>query len=280
VTHHHPDHCGLADRICEEHGAELLMSAQAYEAALVLQHRAKGTDATSIAADLAKHGLAREAQRFLIDHESDLDYLKPGMPPRFTALADGDTMSVGGRTLEVIFGQGHAPDHVACTRRAPGAAAWAGRAARPAGPVASSSLATCCCRTSPRTWARPRPGCRATPWPSSRSRCGAWRLCLPTPFVLPSHGAPFYGARERVAELERHHEQRCLTMLALLGEPRSAAELLAEVFKRDLDPLQLMFAMNEAVAHLEYMTDRGDAQRQEGEDGIIRYVRKDTRGRR
>ena len=26
VTHHHPDHCGLVDRLVEEHGAELLMS--------------------------------------------------------------------------------------------------------------------------------------------------------------------------------------------------------------------------------------------------------------
>ena len=37
-----------------------------------------------------------------------------------------------------------------------------------------------------------------------------------------------------------------MTMAAALGEPRSAGELLAVVFQRELDPLQLMFAMNEA----------------------------------
>ena len=52
------------------------------------------------------------------------------------------------------------------------------------------------------------------------------------------------------------------------------------VFNRELDPLQLMFAMNEAIAHLEYMTDRGDLDRLEGDDGVTRYVRKDTRRRR
>ena len=98
--------------------------------------------------------------------------------------------------------------------------------------------------------------------------------------VLPSHGAPFRGARERVVELERHHEQRCLTLLTALGEPRSAAELLTVVFNRELDPLQLMFAMNEAIAHLEYMTDRGDLDRIDGDDGVTRYVRKDARKRR
>ena len=78
--------------------------------------------------------------------------------------------------------------------------------------------------------------------------------------VLPSHGVPFLGLRERVAELEAHHEQRWRPMAAALGEPRSAAELLEIVFQRELDALQLMFAMNEAVAHLEYMTDRGQLE--------------------
>ncbi len=112
VTHHHPDHCGLADQICEEHGAELLISARAYEAALILQHRSRGTDAPSTAASLAKHGLSPQAQQFLVDHADELDVLKPGMPSRYTALADGDTVRAGSYDWQVIFGQGHAPDHV------------------------------------------------------------------------------------------------------------------------------------------------------------------------
>ena len=65
-------------------------------------------------------------------------------------------------------------------------------------------------------------------------------------------------------------------MAAALGEPRSAGELLEVVFQRELDALQLMFAMNEAIAHLEYMSDRGELARIEGDDGIVRYVRKDA----
>jgi hypothetical protein len=84
------------------------------------------------------------------------------------------------------------------------------------------------------------------------------------------------GLRERVAELELHHEERCRTIAGAVGEPRSAAELLQVVFQRELDPLQLMLAMNEAIAHLEYMTDRGDLVRLVGDDGITRYVRKDA----
>jgi len=93
--------------------------------------------------------------------------------------------------------------------------------------------------------------------------------------VLPSHGDPFVGLQARVAELESHHEDRCRTIAAGLGQPRSAYELLQVVFQRELDPLQLMLAMNEAVAHLEYMTDRGELERLAADDGITRYVRRD-----
>jgi hypothetical protein len=79
-----------------------------------------------------------------------------------------------------------------------------------------------------------------------------------------------------VAELELHHEARCRTIAGALDEPRSAYELLQVVFQRELDPLQLMLAMNEAIAHLEYMTDRGELDRLDGDDRIIRYVRRDA----
>ena len=270
ITHHHPDHCGLADQICEEHGAELLISAQAYEAALVLQHRSNGTDAPSTAAGLAKHGLSPQAQQFLIDNANALDVLKPGMPPRYTALADGDTVSAGRYECRVIFGQGHAPDHVCLY--APGAGPGGAGGFLISGDMLLPSISTHV--GSPATWL---PGNPVSQFQQSVRKLAA----LPADtFVLPSHGAPFYGARERVVELERHHEQRCLTLLTALSEPRSAGELLAVVFRRELDPLQLMFAMNEAIAHLEYMNDRGDVDRIEGDDGITRYGRKDTRRRR
>jgi glyoxylase-like metal-dependent hydrolase (beta-lactamase superfamily II) len=311
ITHHHPDHCGLADRLVEEHGAELLMSRLAHEAGLILQHREKGTDAKSAAASLAKNGLSPDAQRFLVEHEHEFDMLKPGIPPDFAPLTEGDTISLGGYSCRVMFGQGHAPDHVclycggaswdgaahgggadgADGERRDGATPKAGAApsggadgARGAGgrtaPKAGAGLLISGDMLlpdisthvgSPATWL---PGNPVAEFQKSVRRFAA----LPADtLVLPSHGVPFLGIRERVAELEVHHEQRCATMAAALGEPRSAAELLEVVFQRELDALQLIFAMNEAIAHLEYMADGGQLERLEGEDGIVRYVRKDAR---
>ena len=284
ITHHHPDHCGLADRLVEEHGAELLISRLAHEAGLILQHREKGTDAKSTAASLAKHGLSPEAQRFLVDHEHEFDMLKPGIPPDFAPLAEGDTISLGRYSCRVIFGQGHAPDHVCLYCGGAGGGGGANGAHRAggggaapragAGFLISGDMLLPDISThvgSPAAWL---PGNPVAQFQKSVRRFAA----LPAnTLVLPSHGVPFYGIRERVAELEMHHEQRCATMAGALGEPRSAAELLEVVFQRELDALQLMFAMNETIAHLEYMADRGQLERLEGDDGIVRYVRKGAR---
>jgi glyoxylase-like metal-dependent hydrolase (beta-lactamase superfamily II) len=293
ITHHHPDHCGLADRLCTEYGAELLMSGQAHEAGLVLNRLEKGTDARSTATRLARHGLPPAAQDFLVSNEAQFAVLKPGLPPGFTALAEGDTVKTGGYSWQVIYGQGHAPDHVClyCADLPGGAEPPAGAArdaaapptttaahgpgasGRPPGILISGDMVLPHISThvgSPATWL---PGNPVAQFQKSVRRLAE----LPEDtLVLPSHGEPFIGLRERVAELELHHQERCRTIAGALGEPRSAAELLQIVFQRDLDPLQLMLAMNEAVAHLEYMTDRGELERMEGNDGIVRYVRNGT----
>lgn len=264
ATHHHPDHCGLVDRICEEHRAELLISTQAYEAALALQHHSHGTDTPSTATSLARHGLSVQAQRYLVDNADELDALKPGMPPVYTPLSDGEALHVGEREWRVMFGHGHAPDHVSLY--APGQGHGGAGSILVSGDMLLPRISTHV--GSPAAWLQGNPVAQFL------DSVGRLATLPADTLVLPSHGSPFYGARERVTELARHHEQRCLLMLKVLGEPRSAGELLAEIFHRELDPLQLMLAMHEAIARLEYMTERDDLDRIEGDNGITRYVRK------
>jgi glyoxylase-like metal-dependent hydrolase (beta-lactamase superfamily II) len=269
VTHHHPDHCGLADELVEESGAELAMSATAHEAGLVLRHLEKGTDMRSTAARLAMHGLSAEAQASLVQNEANLGALKPGLPGAFTPLTEGATATTGRYSWRVMFGQGHAPDHVCLYCDADGKSLAGG--ADYQGILISGDMLLPHISThvgSPATWL---PGNPVALFQQSLSRLA--RLPADT-LVLPSHGEPFVGLRERVAELNAHHEERCRTIADVLGGARSAAELLQVVFRRELDPLQLMLAMNEAIAHLEYMTERGELERSVGDGGVTRYVRR------
>jgi glyoxylase-like metal-dependent hydrolase (beta-lactamase superfamily II) len=91
--------------------------------------------------------------------------------------------------------------------------------------------------------------------------------------VLPSHGKPFRGAHARVAELERHHEERFSALTKALDQPRSAGELLGVLFRRPLDLHQTFFAMGEAIAHLHYLYYAGRLRRALGADGVMRYAK-------
>ena len=55
--------------------------------------------------------------------------------------------------------------------------------------------------------------------------------------------------------------------------PKSAAELLETLFQRALDTHQTMFAMGEAIAHLNYLRQAGRLSRLTDADGVIRFLR-------
>jgi len=91
--------------------------------------------------------------------------------------------------------------------------------------------------------------------------------------VLPSHGLPFYGLRERVGALKQHHAARLDELVAACGTPQTGAQMMPVVFKRVLDAQQTMFAMGETLAHINYLYQRGRLAHTRGDDGIHRYAR-------
>jgi hypothetical protein len=92
--------------------------------------------------------------------------------------------------------------------------------------------------------------------------------------VLPSHGLPFTGVQPRVKALHAHHDERLQALETSCEEaPKCAAELLETLFQRALDTHQTMFAMGEAIAHLNYLEQAGRLSRSIDADGVIRYSR-------
>jgi hypothetical protein len=54
--------------------------------------------------------------------------------------------------------------------------------------------------------------------------------------------------------------------------PQSAAALLPTLFPRELDTHQVMFAMGEAIAHLNHLEKTGTLSRRVDADGLIRFT--------
>ncbi|MDH4181151.1 MAG: MBL fold metallo-hydrolase, partial [Betaproteobacteria bacterium] len=68
--------------------------------------------------------------------------------------------------------------------------------------------------------------------------------------VLPSHGKPFTGLHQRIAQQHAHHAERLAEVLAACSTPQTAASIVPVLFKRKLDLHQTTFALGEALAHL------------------------------
>jgi glyoxylase-like metal-dependent hydrolase (beta-lactamase superfamily II) len=97
------------------------------------------------------------------------------------------------------------------------------------------------------------------------------RTLSPDTLVLPSHGVPFRGLQQRVDDLTMHHEEQLAKVEQRCREPRTAAELLPTMFRRELKGMHLFLAFGEALAHLEYLVHAGRLQRQDTE-GLVKYV--------
>ena len=91
--------------------------------------------------------------------------------------------------------------------------------------------------------------------------------------VLPSHGLPFHGLHDRIEQLRLHHDARLAEAVDALVEPRTAAEVVPVLFRRELDLMQLNFALGETLAHLNYLEADGRAVRLVGEDGLHRFLK-------
>ena len=97
-------------------------------------------------------------------------------------------------------------------------------------------------------------------------------LTLPADtLVLPSHGLPFRGLHHRLSTLVQHHDARLGEAADALIEPKSGAELIPVLFRRELDTHQLGFAIGETLAHLNFLEAEGRALRALGGDGLERF---------
>ena len=112
VTHHHPDHVGLAGWFQTAHGAELLTTRTAWLMARMLTLDVQDKPVAETldfwrGAGMDAEVLARRAEERPFNFG---DIVAP-MPLGYTRLQQGDVIEMGGRRWDVHMGNGHAPEH-------------------------------------------------------------------------------------------------------------------------------------------------------------------------
>lgn len=257
VTHCHPDHAGLTHWLCQRFGAMLWMSQAEYLTAHAIREGVAGFTPENLLAMYRRNGLVGEALEKMSSRGNRYRLGVPGFPQDYRRIMDGDEIGIGRRSWRVIMGYGHAPEHAAlyCSEL---------------GVLISGDMVLPKISTNISVWSIDPEGDPLKQYLESLKRYAG----LPADtLVLPSHGLPFRGLRERIEQLEEHHRQRCEDLLEACETPQSAFEVVPTLFLRELDTHQLFFAMGEAMAHLHYLSYRGALKREVDAEGVIRYVR-------
>ncbi|MBI2316457.1 MAG: MBL fold metallo-hydrolase [Betaproteobacteria bacterium] len=257
VTHHHPDHAGNAGWLTRRFGVDLWMSHSEFLSAHALLEPLNGFSHTQRLAMFARNGLEPEHLRKLRDRGNGYRIGVPEFPSAYRRLSDGLMVRIGGRDWRVIMGYGHSPEHAAlhCEELQ----------VLISGDMVLPKITTNVSVVSIEP--------EGNPLKLFLDSLGRFAALPAETLVLPSHGLPFVGLRERIAQLDEHHRLRLAELLEACERPQSAAAVIPTLFRRELDAHQLYFAMGEAMAHLHFLRESGQVSREVHGGGIFRFVR-------
>ncbi|RAV22048.1 MBL fold metallo-hydrolase [Paenibacillus contaminans] len=247
LTHHHPDHYGMAGWFQERSHTPVRMSAAGYDQ--VKQLWRDGMPITQKIADLfQKHGLTGEPAERLVPHlDSFVPLVSP--QPEVAVIEPGAAVQLGSRTFETIHTPGHAEGHL-CFYDRERRHMFCGDHVLPQISPNVSYI----------------PGFDENPLKSFLDSLRDMQQ-YETDKAYPGHREPFASFVRRAGELIAHHDERLALMHARLAEPMTAYELCIRIFGTRLSIHQLRFALSETLAHLFYLQAL-ERIREEQRDGI------------
>jgi glyoxylase-like metal-dependent hydrolase (beta-lactamase superfamily II) len=259
VTHHHPDHIGLAGWFQTEHGAELWTTRTAWLTARMLSLDVEDRPSDQAIAFWVSAGVPpdilekRKSQRPF----NFADAIAP-LPLGYRRIQEGERLNIGGRTWRVAIGHGHAPEHATLWSETDNLVIGGDQLL----PSISPNLGVY--PTEP----------DADPVADWLDSCARFKtMADPDHFVLPGHKLPFTGLPSRLDQKIENHVSALNRLEAALDTPKTACECFVAIFKREITGDAFGLAMVEAVAHCQHLWHTGRANRDRRADGAWVYSR-------
>jgi glyoxylase-like metal-dependent hydrolase (beta-lactamase superfamily II) len=256
VTHIHPDHLGLAAWLQQRHGVPVLMSQRTHEQARLLLSDTAPDMTEDVIGFLHRHGVAEpQAGRGLFSPQR-FARMVSGLPQVTEHLEDQQTLPWNLHAWTALATDGHAEGHLCLHDRAHRVLISGDQVL----PSISPNIGL--------TWRN----ADLNPLGSYLESLARLRRLDSDTLVLPSHGLPFQGLRDRIDDLRGHHLRQLEQLVAVCATPRTALEVLPMMFRRVLKGMHFMLALAEALAHLEYLVHDARLQRLTDGEGVVRYV--------
>jgi glyoxylase-like metal-dependent hydrolase (beta-lactamase superfamily II) len=252
VTHHHPDHYGLAGWIQGISNCEVLMLELD-----ILRGASFWNDWENWlerhVRHFAKHGLPIiNLEEVRIESRATRHRVHAGS--RLTPLQAGDRLALGGRSFEVLWMPGHADGHLTL---------WDGtEKLLIAGDVILEHITP-----NVGLWANSR----ENPLLDYLNSLEHVMRLNPSRAVVGHYGPVIENAATRAQEIVAHHHARLDELRAQLETPMNAFEASFILFARELNSTGRRFALTETLAHLEYLHQNNELLRLTGD--VIRYAK-------
>lgn len=246
VTHHHPDHVGLAGWLCDHHRVSLYMTEAEYFYTRTLNSDTQQEHYWEAAQYFDRTGISKDDRNALLVNKH-YNHLVSSVPTCFRRVKDGDTLTIGAHQWEAITTRGHSPEHLSLYCRELDILISGDQVL----PEITSNVSV-------------------TPTQSTDNPLQDWiaahtkieQRVPDSVLILPAHQLPFKGLHQRLRAVVAHHEERLDAILALLTEPKSAQQITRELFDKSLESFQNFLAVGEVVAHLHYLLEQGRAKRE------------------
>ena len=247
-THMHPDHTGQAGFLTEHCRVSLHMSFKEYFMAKTMGPMTGEGNHWETETYFERAGIEKSFLEELKNMPSSFAPTAEDtpFPISFTRLEEGQVLSIGGISWEIICGNGHSPEHV-CLYSEKLRILISGDQILP---IVTSNVSVH--PTEPE--ANPLLG-----WLESHVK---FKGLIPNDtLVLPAHNLPFYNVQARLDELIEHHEDRMLQLEESCVEPTVATDLLPILFARKLEGYTKIMALGECIAHLHCLISRNRIER-------------------
>ena len=258
VTHYHPDHSGQAGWVCQEFDCPLYMTHVEWLLGRLLSKEDSPEYHKVVNDYYLNAGTPQEIRDVFKERGNSFLRTADVLPAQYKQLEQGNKITIGDRTWEIIVGKGHSPAMLLMYDRE-------GKLLVSGDQVVS----------------------RITPnisiWPFDQDddplkdfleiSADLPKMVPNDVTILPGHGRPFDDFHSRIGTYIPFHENRLNKLRAgLTGELQSLHELVKVLFVRDLSPRDYVFAIGETHSHINYLIGLGEMERVNGDKIQFRRI--------
>lgn len=258
LTHSHIDHYGMAGRLKEETGCEVVMHRAGDKELEILRDPERFAE--ELRGTYRDHGVVESDLHELTRYEDWRGFVHSVIPAD-TWLDGDESLDAGGRAWKTVYTPGHSVSHV-CLWCEEESLLISGDHLLPS--------------ITPHIDFRRGEGDPLGDYLESLERVED----LQARVVLPGHGRPFEDGAERARVTARHHERRLGSILQVIRRNACTADQITEeIFGGTLLDFRRRLALGEALAHIHYLRLRGEIERIE-EEGRFLYRKVSRRAAR